>query len=243
MAGLRFVADYDLARLGPQEFESLCQALAIKQFGPATRVFGMGRDGGRDAVNNGPVRVSESDLWVGYTVIQVKFRARPRSPGDNAQWLQNEVRKELVEWAGEGRESLKKPKNILFMTNVTLSGIPGHGLDSLDAVVEAHPLDPPLKHAEVWHYDHICRLLDDAADIRTRYAGFITPGDVLSELHRVLIGRASEMGDVIRRHAEKELLAEQWVRLGQAGSRTNHKLQLTQVAMDLPLERDGTKAA
>lgn len=243
MAGLRFVGDYDLARLGPQEFQSLCQAVAIKQFGPATRVFGMGRDGGRDAVNNGPVRISNDELWVGYTVIQVKFRARPASSGDNARWLRNEVRKELLEWAGEGRAKLKKPKNILFMTNVTLSGVPGRGLDSLDGVFEAHPLDLPLKRADVWHYDHICRLLDDAADIRTRYAGFITPGDVLSELHRVLSGRASQMGDVIRRHAEKELLAEQWIRLGQAGSRTNDKLQLTQVAMDLPLERDATNAA
>jgi hypothetical protein len=35
-------------------------------------------------------------------------------------------------------------------------------------------------------------------------------------------------------HATKELLAQQWVRLGQAGHPDNEKLALSQVAIDLP---------
>ncbi|PJN23713.1 SARP family transcriptional regulator [Kitasatospora sp. CB02891] len=82
-------------------------------------------------------------------------------------------------------------------------------------------LDLPLEAWEVWHYDKICRLLDNNEDVRHAYADAILPGDVLARLHallqeldasrtlsrsanyglprelRPLIGREEEIGDAL----------------------------------------------
>lgn len=125
----------------------------------------------------------------------------------------------------------------MFVSNVALSAVPGHGVDSVLAVAAGFADTLPLRKFAVWHYDHVCRLLDDSLGIRTAFAGLITPGDVLEELKNVLTGRAGDLGAIMRRHAAKELLAEQWVRLGQSGSKTNEKLPLGQVGVDLDAER------
>jgi len=39
----------DLTGLGPQGFERICQALAVRVLGPGIAVFGDGPDGGREA--------------------------------------------------------------------------------------------------------------------------------------------------------------------------------------------------
>ncbi len=228
------MADYDLTRLGTTEFEHLAQALAVKHLGPGVRVYGAGRDGGREATVTRPTGAS---TWPGDTVMQAKFRARPGAPGENADWLRNEIRKELNAWTDTDRPRSPKPDNLLFVTNVVLSAVPGHGVDHVLGIAANHQDKLPLQRFDVWHYDQLCRLLDDSVDIRTAYAGLITPGDVLAELRRILTGQAADLGEVMRRHAAKELLAEQWVRLGQAGSKTNERLPLGRVAVDLPAER------
>jgi hypothetical protein len=86
------VADCDLTRLGTTEFEQLAQALAVKHLGPGVRVYGAGRDGGREATVN---RSGDAAAPPEYTVVQAKFRARPGPAGENAVWLRNEIRKEL----------------------------------------------------------------------------------------------------------------------------------------------------
>lgn len=231
------VGDYDLDRLGPAEFENLTQALALKVFGVGVRVYGAGRDGGRDATSRHRLDFPDGSIWDGYTVIQAKFRHRQGDPTSNARWLRNEIRKELASWSDPlgGRQA--KPENILFVTNVILSAVPDRGLDQVETVFDDFHKRLPLARRAIWHYDHLCRLLDDAPAIRNAFAGLITPGDVLSNLHRTLEGSAVDLGGLLRRHAAKELLAEQWVRLGQAGSKGNEKLLLGQVAVELAAER------
>jgi hypothetical protein len=231
------VADYDLTRLGTGEFEHLAQALAVKILGPSARVYGAGRDGGREAATDSPAAMPDGQEWTGYTVVQAKFRGRPGPVAENATWLRNEIRKELDAWTDEDKARHPKPDNLLFVSNVALSAAPGHGVDAVLNVADGYSERLPLRGFAVWHHDHLCRLLDDSPGIRTAFAGLITPGDALEELRNVLTGRAGDLGGVMRRHAAKELLAEQWVRLGQSGSKTNEKLPLGRVAVDLHAER------
>lgn len=233
------MADYDLTRLGSSEFEHLAQALAVKHMGPNLRVFGSGQDGGREATTDQDVTWPDGTVWSGYTVVQAKFRERPRDVADNARWLRNEIRKELLAWTRTTRPRLPKPTNLLFITNVALSAAPGGGVDQAHAQIDSVQKKLPLVGRLVWHHDHLCRLLDDAQGIRTAFSGLITPGDVLSRLHDVLAGTAADLGGTLRRHAAKELLAEQWVRLGQSGSKNNERLLLGRVAVDLAAERPG----
>lgn len=231
------VADYDLERLGPTEFEHMAQALAVKHLGPSVRVYGAGKDGGREAATDQHVAMPEGAVWQGYTVVQAKYRVRTGSSGENAVWLRNEIRKELAAWIDEDKARTPKPDNLLFVSNVALSAVPGHGVDHVLGVADDFADSLPLDNFAVWHHDHVCRLLDDSLGIRTAFSGLITPGDVLGELHKVLSGTAADLGSVMRRHAAKELLAEQWVRLGQSGSKSNEKLALGRVAVDLDAER------
>lgn len=231
------MGDYDLSRLGTAQFEQLTQALAVKHLGPGVRVYGAGRDGGRESTTDRPVQPPGGGSWTGYSVLQAKFRARPGMPQENAVWLRNEIRKELDAWTDRSKNRQPKPDNLLFVSNVHLSAVPDHGVDHVLAIRDHYAKKLPLRAFEVWHYDHLCRLLDDSADVRAAYAGLITPGDVLVQLHRMLTGQAADLGNVLRRHAAKELIAEQWVRLGQAGSKTNDKLPLGRVAVDLAAER------
>jgi hypothetical protein len=233
------VSDYDLTRLGSTEFQHLTQALALKVLGGEVGVFGAGRDGGRDMTFDGPVPAGNGTMWTGYTVAQVKHRHRPGAPDSNATWLRNEIRKELDAWTAEDpKRKGRRPENLLFVTNVILSAVPGSGIDHVLSIFNDYKDKLPLGNYDVWHYDHVCRLLDNAPGIRTTYSGLITPGDVLEQMHHVLAVEMGDLGEILRTHAAMELQAEQWVRLGEAGSRTNDKLPLGRVAIDLRATQD-----
>jgi hypothetical protein len=227
------VADYPLTQLGTAEFEHMAQALLAARWGPLTvKVYGQGRDGGRELTTRAEID-HEGESWSGYTVAQAKFRSRPLSVDDNARWLRNEIRKELDAWVDKDKNRQPKPDNLLFISNVPLSAVPGHGLDHVETVFADFAEQLPLKAFAVLHYDHVCRLLDANLGIRTSFAGLLTTGDVLAQLHRLLVGEAVDLGRTMRLHAAKELVAEQWVRLGSAGAKGNEKQQLAHVGSDL----------
>jgi hypothetical protein len=228
------VGDYPLTRLGTTEFEHMSQSLLAALVGPArVKVYGAGRDGGRELTTAAMFEVEAGLQWSGYTVAQAKFRARPGPTDANATWLRSQIRAELQDWTDPKKNRQPKPDNLLFISNVPLSAMPGHGLDAVESVFDEFATQLPLKAYAVWHYDHVCRLLDSQPGVREAYAGLLTAGDVLTELHQTLRGEAVDIGEVLHRHAAKELIAEQWVRLGESGSRTNEKLQIGQVGVDL----------
>ena len=187
------MADYDLTRLGSGEFEHLAQALVTRLI-PGVQIFGAGKDGGREATTHQPFTLPDGSEWSGYTVAQAKFRARPREPADNLSWLKNAIGQELAAWVDPKQGRTPRPTNLLFITNVVLSAVPGKGQDLIGEVFADYAEKLPLVRWAVWHYDYVCRLLDDAPSIRTAFAGLITPGDVLSELHRTIVGEAADLG-------------------------------------------------
>lgn len=49
-----------------------------------------------------------------------------------------------------------------------------------------------------------------------------------------LAQQATDLGSALSSHASRDMLAQQWVRLGEAGDPLDHKLALSSVAVDLP---------
>jgi hypothetical protein len=238
------MADYDLDRLGAGEFENLTQALAVKVLGPGVHVFGLGPDGGREATFEGRIDWSPSDAdlaWEGYTVIQAKHHHRPTKTRADTGWLIDQLKVEFQKWERNRSKTKRKsrmPEYFIVATNVAPSSVPEvGGQDALDRLMAEWCGRLGVRGWRVWHYDYLCRLLDDSYDIRRAYSGLVMPGDVLSHLLASLDADRVDLADVMTRQAARELVRDQWLRLSQAGSRTTEKLALSFVAVDLPASR------
>jgi hypothetical protein len=235
--------DYDLTRLGDREFEHLTQALALQVLGTGVSVFGDGPDGGREATFEGRTRFPQpGEHWDGYGVVQAKFKRRPVGGARDVTDLLRAIQAELTAWADPHSNRVRKgrrPQYLLFTTNVALSAVPGEGgIDRVDALIERYADRLGLKGWQVWHYEQLCRLLDQHPQVRRTYAALITSSDVLASLQELLDGTAATVGQRLTVHAAKELTAQQWVRLDQAGHPDNQKLLLSEVAVDLPAAAD-----
>jgi hypothetical protein len=233
--------DYDLTRLGSREFEHLTQALAMQVLGPGVQVFGDGPDGGREAEFRGQMRFPQphpTGPWNGYGVLQAKFLQRPRGTTRDSAWLLGTLRSELRQWANKESKRCRAgatPDYLLFATNVVLSADPevgGIDLFERTAMELIAELRLPIKEVKVWHFDQICRYLDQYPGLRQTYGGLTTAGDVLSRLRDFLDGTAAELGELLANHSSKELATDQWVRLGQAGEADNQRLPLAELAID-----------
>ena len=175
--------DYNLHGLDPRTFQQLVQALAIQELGAGVRVYGDGRDGGRDASFRGKVSYpSDADAWDGHIVIQAKFR---QSPSGNTMlegdWVRNQLWHELKKLVDRGAKE-DRPEFYLFVTNVELTAVPKSGSWArMDDLVAEFPA-LSLKGYDIWDGNKIRRLLDQHRDIAISYGGYITVGDVLSEM-------------------------------------------------------------
>ncbi|WEH18508.1 hypothetical protein [Streptomyces sp. VNUA24] len=228
--------DYDLSRLGSREFEHLSQALAKRVLGPGVSVFGDGKDGGREASFAGPVPYPHSGQeWDGYGVIQAKFKQRTDGVSSGTEWLERQIKAEFTAWLDSQSKRGRRPEYVLFTTNVVLSPVPDSGgIARIERLIASYATQLELKGWAVWHFDEICRYLDIHDTVRRAYAGFVTPGDVLSRLLATVTDADAETTELIRAHAGRELLTDQWIRLGQAGaSAGNQRLGLGPVAVDL----------
>ncbi|MFE0276738.1 NACHT domain-containing protein [Streptomyces sp. NPDC058992] len=230
--------DYDLTRLGWREFEHLSQSLAKCVLGPGVSVFGDGKDGGREATFSGPVPYPhEQQRWDGYGVVQAKFKQRSTSLSSGTEWLERQIDAEIKAWLDPASKRGRLPEYLLFTTNVSLSAVPDTGgIARVERLISSYAANPKLslKGWAVWHNEEICRYLDIHEGVRRAYAHFITPGDVFSRLLTTVSDANTETAELIRAHAGRELLTDQWVRLGQAGVQADQqKIRLGPVAVDL----------
>ncbi|MDI5965029.1 NACHT domain-containing protein [Streptantibioticus silvisoli] len=233
--------DYDLTRLGSREFEHLTQALAIQILGPAVQAFGDGPDGGREAEFHGKVTFPVPDPegpWDGHGILQAKFLQRPRGTTQDTSWFFTQVRSELRQWADPESKRARVgalPNYLLFSTNVVLSADPETGgIDSFQRITRelVDELKLPIRDIRVWHFDQMCRYLDNYPNIRQSYSALTTAGDVLFRLREFIEGTAAELGELLANHSSKELSTDQWLKLGQAGEADNQRLPLAELAID-----------
>lgn len=232
--------DYNLTNLGSLDFENMVAALFEKQLGVRVGQFGIGPDAGREATFTGRITDLAGDSldWDGFVVLQAKYRARPLGTSDDQDWLIKQVESELREWASTTsarREVGEIPDYLVIASNVVLTPAAHGGVNRLTAILNALTPKLGIKGWLVWHHDKICRMLDNASDIRRAYASLLTSGDVLSQLQNYLEGDAALLGDTVRTFTAQTLIHQRHVRLTESGGSGN--LTLEQVAVDLPCEQ------
>ncbi|MFJ5229639.1 NACHT domain-containing protein [Kitasatospora sp. NPDC088391] len=139
---------------------------------------------------------------------------------------------------------------------VVLTGLPPHPAPDLgrllDPRVQTAPPDRELAAAlrrlracgvvdyTVVSGDEVRRLIAGNPVHRRLFLGLLAPEDALSLLGELLADPgAQELGPLIRANLASELLADQWVRLGQAGADGDRqKLSLGPIAVDLEAGTD-----
>ncbi|TWG00045.1 hypothetical protein FHX73_113911 [Kitasatospora viridis] len=145
----------------------------------------------------------------------------------------------MKSWKSSKRRS-RRPDYILFITNVSLSGVPNTGgLDRVARELDSQCSSLGMKGWHIWHSESVGRLLEKYPDIRTSYASWVLPGDVLSELHSHLSHRKREVGRALQRYLAKEILRDLHVNLDQAGSADDLQISLADVFVDLPIGAPG----
>lgn len=245
---------YRIEDLGPHEFERMVQALLLSIYGPTVEVFGSGKDDGRDGTYTGHAKPRDPDVphdRNGYHVFQAKFHEQLRGGDADKRWLLNQVGKELRAWnavvaesekdAGQKKRKGRRPKFYIVVTNVALSGHVGGGRDEVKSLIRQHATRGrnawPLSDCDVWDRTKIERLLDAHGDVRQAFNGLITAGDVLAALADGIAAPSIALGQtipVLEEHACTELLHYGKVSLGEAGDNSNQRLELTDIAVDLP---------
>lgn len=230
--------DYDFSRLSTRSFEQLVQALATAAIGPGVVVFGDGPDGGREATFEGRVSFPDpADPWNGYGVVQAKFRQRGQT--NDGDWALAELKKELAKFTNTTRQ-LRKPDYYLFTTNVVLTPVAKKGgKDKLTAYLNSQLSKLGLKDYRIWDYDQLCALLDNHESVRIAYTAWITPGDVLAAVLKQMQPRQPDFRAVMLNYVQKELQADQYVNLGQAGHNAQDRIPLAKVFVDLPVGEPG----
>ncbi len=176
-------------------------------------------------------------MWTGYTVVQAKHLSRPRGTEQETKWLLGQLRSELSHWSDRECRRRKKgrlPDNLLIVSNAVLSPTEGGGIEQVTELVQKYAEENGLRGWQVWHYDKLCRLLDEDESVRRAFSGLITVGDVFAQLEALLNKNVAELGDVLYAHAAKTMVADQSGRLQQAGAPMNERLSLASVAVDLP---------
>jgi hypothetical protein len=234
------VTDYDLNRIGWQQFERLVQALAIAELGNGVRVFGAGKDGGREATFKGSVTFPRgaSEPWNGFGVIQAKHLERPSSTTQGWQTFLGNVKDELEKWVSKKQKGLsldRQPRYFIFATNVALSGTElSGGVDQFETLLADYQKRLGLKGWFAWDYSQLTSLIDNHPQIRQTYLEQIIPGDILARLESLLPSDSMQAGDALALHAAKELTSKQWVRIGDSGYDAGAKLPLSSIGIDLP---------
>jgi len=233
------MADYDLSKLSPRDFEHLVQALATRVVGPGVTVFGDGPDGGREVTFTGRMDYpSQSEAWDGHLVIQCKAKVRPSGdPGTDGAWAAGQYKKELDAWLEKPRT--RRPEYFIAATNVVLSPkADTGGKDKLVALLEEYAPKLGIKGYGIWDHDQIGRYLDAHADIRRAYAPFVMLGDVLHELATALGGEAPpDFEQTMAEFLQSELLADTYARIEQAGHTPEARAPLARVFTDIEATR------
>ena len=225
--------DYNFAGLCSRSFEQLIQALCAKVFGPKIAIFGDGPDGAREATFDGAVKYGPLD-WSGYLVIQAKFLQKPKNRSSDASWLIEQIHGEMAKFLDKKRK-LKRPKFYIIATNIELSSVPKTGTkEKVNRILLDYQRKLRFDHFDIWDYDKLRTFLDDARDIAASYGAWITAGDVLAQLVQRLDRPVPDLDSLFATFLKKEMLADQYANLEQAGHHPENQIPLAGVFLDLP---------
>lgn len=219
----------------PDSFEQFIRALALKVIGPGVTIFGNGPDGGREAVFEGKVSFPSppENMWDGYGVLQAKFKEKLETTQKDQQWAKSQLETELEKWV-ENDKRKPKPAYFIFCTNVELSSATNGGKDIINQVFNDYKDKIDLKDFVIWDANQLTGYVDGYAEIRQRFECFFTPGDLLAAIAKKL-SKAVNPDSVLTAYLCKELLADEDAKLSQAGDRSEDRIRLANVFVDLPV--------
>ncbi len=161
--------NYLLENLDPERFQTLCQALILKET-PNIQCFPVGQpDGGRDAVSY----VQSSKTPRSFSVFQIKFNRKPDSINDPHKWLLGIIQEEAQKIAAL---IPKGAKEYYLVTNV--SGTSHLDSGSIDKLQEILNREIPIP-ARCWWRDDVLRRLDNSWDVKWSYPEIMIGTDVL----------------------------------------------------------------
>lgn len=99
------------------------------------------------------------------------------------------------------------------------------------------------QYVHVWGPTELDAALNAAEDISRRYLAFVADGDMLSIAASYLPRTDLDSAKCLSSYLARELYADQFARLGQAGTPVDDKIPLAQVFVDLPSSGSATPAA
>jgi hypothetical protein len=225
---------YNFEAFSTDSFEQFSRALSIKLLGPGVTAFGNGPDGGREATFNGKVNFPfpPTEVWDGYGVLQAKFKEKNEGTQKDQAWAETQLKSELNTWINSNKRN-PKPDYFIFATNVELTSTKNGGRDRLTSILNAHKVKLNLKGWSIWDANQLRSYLDGQSEIRQRFLQFFTPGDLLAQFSK-LLPRLPNPDAVLTRYLAHEILADEDARLSQAGDRSEDRIKLAQVFIDLP---------
>jgi len=226
---------YNLVALGSEEFERLCQSLVQQVIGSGAKVYGMGKDGSREATFEGKSPYpSREEQWDGSWIFQAKFH-------DVQQIGPREARRRLLaELEDELSKITKKYKhpcnNFILMTNVSLTPVFQSGIkDKIDKEI-IPKYSHQIKHIHVWGAEEICRFIDAQPNIRQTYAHFLTSGDIIARLLRLIEKEETDIDALVRLYCQGCFIHEQYAALDDAGDVEDERVALQHVFIDLDVK-------
>ena len=219
---------YNLNALGHEEFERLCQSLVQKIIGSGVKVYGMGRDGSREATFKGKALYpSKEEQWDGGWIFQAKFHeidskeARRSLLGQ----LDNELSKVI--------EYNHLCDNYILMTNVTLTPVFQKGIkDKIDNEI-IPKYHQKIKNIHVWGADEICRFLDGHPDIRRSYVHLLISGDIIASILKLIESGETDLDELVKLYCQGCFDHEQYAALDDAGDVEDERVSLQRIFIDL----------
>ncbi|MFK9090110.1 NACHT domain-containing protein [Bacillus salipaludis] len=229
------MSKYVLNNLGANLFEQLSQNLVQEVIGKGAKVYGLGKDGAREATFQGKAPYpSEAEMWDGSWIFQAKFH-------DTDQIGYKEARRGIYqELDGELFKVTQKYKhkcdNYILITNVSLSPAFKTGLkDKIDNEI-IPKYKNKIKNIHVWGAEEICSFLDIYPNIRQTYGGLLVSGDIIAKLLGIIECNENDLDEKVKLYCQGAYSYESAASLDDAGDIDDQKIELQKVFIDLDVK-------
>ncbi|WP_196817229.1 hypothetical protein [Candidatus Nitrosocosmicus oleophilus] len=172
--------------MGQENFERLAQALVQRFISPSAKIYGRGRDGGRDAVYIGKSTYDKQyptnlEPWDGHWIFQAKFHNTDlRGHQDARSELLSEIEPELDTIVNVNKLQCD---NYVIITNVSLTSVPESGTrDKLEKRFEELKPKYKVKNIGIWSASEIDGFLINNPELTRSFESLRSPFDIAKDL-------------------------------------------------------------
>jgi hypothetical protein len=225
------MAKYNFNNFGPQKFENLCQNLVSLIIGPGAKIYGLGKDGAREATFEGKANYpSEIDQWNGKWIFQAKYHDINHIGHKEAR---NSILKELDDELYKITEKYNHDcNNYILITNVSLTPVFKKGIkDRIDSNI-VPKYSKKIKNIHVWGAEEVCNFLDIHTELRNTYSDLLITGDIIGKLIGVIDQKETILDEKVKLYCQSCFNYESSASLDDAGDMDDKKIELQKVFID-----------